>query len=103
MPSIMIIDGINFDEDVSEQLEQLEAICNEFSIFIWFAMQSHREEDLCEDGFPIQLENHRDRFDKAIFLSPIEDKIEAVILKDGDRTDQKHKLNPATMMMVVEE
>ncbi len=100
LPSIMIIDGLNFDEDVSNALEQLEAICNEFSIFIWFAMKSHREEELCEDGFPIQLENHKNRFEKAIYLNPVEDKIEAVILKDGDRTDQKHTLDPATMMMV---
>lgn len=103
MPSIIILDGINFDNDVTDQMEQLEALSKEFSIFIWFAMQSHREEALCEDGFPIQLENHKDRFDKAIFLQPVENKIEAVILKDGNRTDQKHLLDPATMMVVQEE
>jgi len=63
-------------------------------------MKNHREEGLCENGFPIQLETYKDQFDKAIFLQPVEDKIEAIILKDGDRTDQKFRLNPSTMMIV---
>ncbi len=100
LPSIMIIDGLNFDTDISDTLAALEDLNKEFSIFTWFSMKSHREEDLCADGFPIQLETHKDRFDKAIFLQPVEDKIEAVILKDGDRTDRRYKLDPATMMTI---
>lgn len=103
LPSILVIDGLNFDDDLTLYMEQLEALCAEFSIFIWFAMKSHREEELCDDGYPIQLEKHRERFSKAIFLNPVEDKIDAVILKDGDRTNQKHRLEPATMMMVQED
>lgn len=98
MPSIIIIDGLNFDNDVSEILEELEKLNREFSVFIWFSMKSHREEELCKDGFPIQLEAHKGKFDKAVFLKPVDDKIEAVILKDGDRTDQSVMLDPATMM-----
>ncbi|MCP3874417.1 MAG: hypothetical protein GY699_14840 [Desulfobacteraceae bacterium] len=100
LPSILIIDGLNFDKDISDKLDALEDLNREFSIFTWFSMKIHREEELCADGFPIQLETYKDRFDKAVFLNPIEDKIEAIILKDGDRTDQKHKLDPATMMIV---
>ncbi|MFH2058062.1 MAG: hypothetical protein ABIJ59_04085 [Pseudomonadota bacterium] len=99
-PSVMIIDGINFDTDVSATLDELESINKEFSIFIWFSMKNHREEDLCADGFPIQLEKHKDRFEKAVYLNPVEDKIEAIILKDGDRTDQRYMLDPATMMTI---
>ncbi len=102
LPSIMIIDGLNFDKDVSGILEELEALNREFSIFIWFSMKSHREEQLSPDGYPVQLDTHKEKFDKAIFLQPVEDKIEAVILKDGDRTDQRYKLDPATMMIVDE-
>lgn len=99
LPSILIIDGLNFDQNNEQILDELESIHREYAVFIWFSMQSHREEDLCEDGYPIQLETHKDRFDKAIFLQPVEDKIEALILKDGDRTDQKSRLDPATMMV----
>lgn len=100
LPSIMVIDGLDFDQDNSKILGSLEAISKEFSIFVWFSMQSHREQELCEDGYPIQLENHKDLFDKAIFLQPIEDKIQAVVLKDGDRTNSKNMLNPASMMPI---
>ena len=100
LPSIMIIDGLNFDTDISNTIDQLENLNREFSIFTWFSMKSHREEELCEDGFPVQLETYKDRFDKAIFLQPVEDKIEVVILKDSDRTDQKYQLDPATMTIV---
>lgn len=100
MPTIMIIDGLNFDRDNTQILDELAEINHEFSIFIWFSMQSHREEELCEDGYPVQLETHKERFDKAIFLQPVENKIEALVLKDGDRTDIKFLLDPATMMVV---
>lgn len=102
LPSILIIDGLNFDKDVSDIFEGLENLYQEFSIFTWFAMKSHRDEKLSQDGFPLQLEIYKDRFDKAIFLQPVKDKIEAVILKDGNRTDQKYKLDPSTMMIIDE-
>ena len=100
LPSIMIIDGLNFDKDVSNILEELENLNREFSIFVWFSMKNHREEKLCDSGFPIQLETYKDKFGKAVLLHPVEDKIEAVVLKDGDRTDQRIKLDPSTMMIV---
>jgi len=102
LPSIMIIDGLNFDKDVSGILEELENLNSEFSIFIWFSMKTHREEKLSQDGYPIQLDAHKEKFDKAIFLQPVEDKIEALILKDGNKTDQRYRLDPATMMIVEE-
>jgi hypothetical protein len=100
LPSIMIIDGLNFDKDISTVLDELEKLNQEFSIFTWFSMKSHREEGLCEDGFPIQLETYKNRFEKAVFLQPVEDKIEAVILKDSSRTHQRNRLDPATMTLV---
>ena len=102
LPSTMVIDGLNFDKDVSGILEELENLNNEFSIFTWFSMKTHREEKLSQDGYPIQLDAHKEKFEKAIFLQPVENKIEAVILKDGDKTDQRYRLDPATMMIVEE-
>ncbi|MCP4673659.1 MAG: hypothetical protein GY857_20420, partial [Desulfobacula sp.] len=98
LPSIIIIDGLNFDKDVTGVFEGLESLNKEFGIFTWLSMKSHRDEALCEDGFPIQLETYKEKFDKAVFLMPVKNKIEAVILKDGDRTDVKCKLDPSTMM-----
>lgn len=99
LPSIIIMDGLNFDKDVSAILEKLDHLSREFSVFIWFSIKSHREEKLCDDGYPIQLETYKDLFDKAVFLNPVDDKIEAIILKDGDRTDQIFRLDSSTMMV----
>ena len=61
-------------------------------------MKIHREEPLNLNGYPVQLENHDVLFDWALFLVPEENKIQATVLKDGDRTDQKFLLDPATLM-----
>ncbi|HKK99966.1 MAG TPA: hypothetical protein VJ943_06920 [Desulfotignum sp.] len=99
MPAIMIIDGLNFDDDVTEILEELKALNQEFAISIWFAMRSHRDEALGRDGFPVQLETRQALFDKAVFLQPENNKIQAIVLKDGKNTNQKFLLEPATMML----
>jgi hypothetical protein len=97
-PSILIIDGLNFDNDLSSLLDEFENISNNFNISIWFSMKTHREESLCSDGFPKQLDNIQNRFDKALFLNPKNNKIEASVLKDGEDKDRKYILDPSTMM-----
>ncbi len=99
LPGMMVVDGLNFDQDQAEILKELKKLADEFSMTIWFSMRSHRDESLCDDGYPKQLENVKDSFEKALFLNPVEDKIEAVIIKDGDRANQKFVLEPATMTL----
>lgn len=98
LPTLMIIDGLNFDTDLSDILSQLKQLQQDFGICIWFSMQSHREEPLNENGYPVQLENYDTLFNKAVFLVAEENKLQAVVLKDGDRTDLKFLLDPATLM-----
>jgi hypothetical protein len=102
MPALMVIDGLNFDEDLTEILEKLQALNKEFSISIWFAIQTHRDEAPSENGYPVQLEARKEMFDKALFLKPVDNRIQAVVLKDGNRTDQTFLLDPATMMLAEE-
>ncbi len=103
IPAMMVIDGLNFDEDITQILENLQALNQEFSTAFWFAMQTHRDEAPAEGGYPVQLETRKEIFDKALFLKPVNNKIQAVVLKDGNRTDQAFMLDPATMMLVEEE
>ena len=98
LPTLMIIDGLDFDTDLSKVLSDLKQLNQDFGISIWFSMQSHREEPLNQNGYPVQLENYNALFDKAVFLNSEEDKIQAIVLKDGDRTDQKFLLDPATLL-----
>nr|WP_319394070.1 hypothetical protein [uncultured Desulfobacter sp.] len=98
LPTLMIIDGLDFDSDQSDLLATIKQLNEEFGISIWFSMQSHREEPLNENGYPVQLEKYDTLFDKAVFLVAEENKTQAIVLKDGDRTDQKFLLDPATLM-----
>ncbi len=102
IPGMLVIDGLNFDKVIDEQLaknlEKLKKISSDFSISMWFSMRTHRDEPLSSDGYPKQFEMVQDIFDKAVFLRPKENMIEAIVLKDGDKADQKYLLDPATMM-----
>ncbi len=100
MPAMIVVDGIDFDSDCTSILDDLAQLASNFSLTIWFSMQSHREEMLTPEGFPIQLDKVKERFSKALFLQPREDKIEAVILKDGDQTNEQYLIEPATMTLV---
>ncbi len=98
LPTLMIIDGLDFDTDLSGMLSDLKQLQEDFGLCTWFSMKSHREEPLKRNGYPVQLENYDMLFEWAVFLVPEENKIQATVLKDGDRTDQKFLLDPATLM-----
>lgn len=99
MPAMIVVDGLDFDRDCTVVLNKLSEIASEFSLSLWFSMKSHREEALTAQGFPVQFDNVKERFDKALYLQPKEDKIELVVLKDGAKVNEKHLIDPATMML----
>ncbi|MBF0200461.1 MAG: hypothetical protein HQK66_03940 [Desulfamplus sp.] len=101
MPAMIIVDGIDFDSDCTAVLDDLSMLASDFSLAIWFSIQSHREEEFTPEGLPIQLDKVKERFAKAVFLQPREDKIQVVTLKDGDRAGEIHIIEPATMMMTL--
>ena len=100
LPTLMIIDGLDFDTDLSGMLSDLKQLQQDFGLCTWFSMKTHREDPLNRNGYPVQLENYDGLFDRAVFLVPEENKIQAIVLKDGDRTDRKFLLDPATLMPV---
>ncbi|MBU0511251.1 MAG: hypothetical protein KJ638_06055, partial [Chloroflexi bacterium] len=63
-----MIDGLDFDKDITSILEELKDLNQEFGVFIWFSMKSHRDQAWSDDGFPVQLASVKNLFDKAIFL-----------------------------------
>jgi hypothetical protein len=98
LPAMMVIDGIDFNKDNTALLDEIKTLSDDFSLSVWFSIQSHREEEVTADGFPPQLDKVREWFDKALFLNPQEDKIKIVVLKDGESENNTFLLNPATMM-----
>lgn len=99
IPEMIIVDGVDFDSDCTAVLDQLQKLALDFSLSVWFSIQSHRDEKLTEEGFPVQLDKVKERFAKALFLQPKEDKVEVIILKDGAKVNERHLIDPATMML----
>lgn len=99
MPAMIVVDGLDFDRDCAVVLDRLSELAGEFSLAIWFSMKSHREQAFTDKGFPVQLDKVNGRFEKAVYLQPKEDKIEVVILKDGVKVNERHLIEPATMML----
>ncbi|MDY0220984.1 MAG: hypothetical protein RBR67_07590 [Desulfobacterium sp.] len=102
IPSMVIVDDLDFDTDLTDFMDDLKKISEDFETSFWFSMRSHREEPLSAEGYPKQLERLKDRFDKALFLQPRNEQIEAVVLKDGDRVKQRYALDPSTLMPLPE-
>ncbi|MCF8045657.1 MAG: hypothetical protein K9J83_07330 [Desulfarculaceae bacterium] len=100
LPALIVMDGLDFDRDLNETLTELEKISERFGLPVWYSMQTHREQDFAQSGYPVQLEKVKGRFDKAVFLHPKNDKIESVVLTDESRPNEYYLLDPATMMIV---
>ncbi len=84
MPGVIILDGVDFNQDVTTLLQELNALYNEFSIPTWFSIQCHRDEDLDPATLPVQLSSYENFFEKALMLWPVENKIKVIPLKGGN-------------------
>lgn len=100
LPTLIVMDGLDFDRDLNETLTALEEISERFELPVWYSMQTHREQDFAPSGYPVQFENVKDRFDTGVFLHPKNDKIESVVLTDESTPNEYYLLDPATMMIV---
>ncbi len=103
MPGIIILDGLDFNQDVTTLLSELKTLHNEFSIPTWFSMQCHRDGTLDPEKIPVPLDTYNDFFDNAFLLWPIDSKIEVISLKKGNDNGQNILLDPANLMVLDQE
>ncbi len=103
MPGIIILDGLDFEQDVTAQLSELNALYDEFSIPTWFSIQCHRDGTLDPEKTPVQLENYNDFFDNAFLLWPVDSKIEVISLKGENSNDHSLLLDPANLIALDQE
>lgn len=100
-PDMLIIDGIPFDESLREPLTDLKAFARRHSLQVWFTVTTHRHEEPCEDGLPVQMNNISDLFEAIIQLQPEGDKIHINALKGifADKAPKMQVLDPSTMLI----
>lgn len=103
VPSMIIIDGLPFDDNVRSELKALKELADDQQLPIWFTITTHRHEDPATDGLPVQLSPVQDLFSAAISLQPIKDTIFIKAIKGSANPEATLTLDPATMLIQARE
>jgi hypothetical protein len=100
-PSMILIDGLPFDDCVRDTLLDLKTLARKTAIHIWFAVRTHRHEQPGLNGLPIQLEQVRDLFEVAIQLVPTGKRVLIKAILGGRPAANQADLilDPSTMLI----
>lgn len=100
-PHTLIVDGMPFDGDIRNQIEELKELSATTGVRCWFTVRTHRHEAPAPDGIPPQLASLQDLFDVAVQLLPDGKDIHIRILKGLERSAQETaaRFDPATMLI----
>ena len=101
LPQMILIDGLPFDETVTEALGDLKTLAKNNGLHVWFAVQTHRHEQPGPDGVPAPLQGVADLFEVAIQLQPEGKEIHVKVLKGKTLPPDQRPLllDPATMLI----
>lgn len=80
-PDIVIIDGLPFDGQDLDILEELKGLSASGGFPVWITVLTHRHDEKDADGLPVKLSNAVDCFDAVIQLQPENDKIHVRAIK----------------------
>ncbi|NNF99980.1 MAG: cytoplasmic protein [Desulfobacteraceae bacterium] len=100
VPTMMIIDGLPFDDSAVSQLRELTGLAQKHNIHIWLTVTTHRHEAPGPDGLPVQMTGVSDFFEFIVQLRPEGDQIHIDALKGGPSKDAHTLLlDPSTMLV----
>jgi len=80
-PAVILIDGLPFDGNVRDTLEDLKSLSRRNGFRIWYTVVTHRHEEPADDGLPVQISGVSDLFDVVILLRPEGDEIHVEPIK----------------------
>jgi hypothetical protein len=100
-PSMILIDGLPFDETATKQLKAIKKLAQTLPCHLWFTVRTHRHDAMGADGIPVQLSNIADLFEVIIQLQPVEKEIRVIVTKgpQADSDSTPLLLDPATMLI----
>ncbi len=102
-PSVVIVDGLDFEKAELEDLRHFRAFAEHQSIEMWFSATLHRERmDFDDRGIPAPVNRFYDLFSVIIMLVPQTDHVDLKLLKDREATDLEKlrlKLDPKTFLI----
>ena len=101
MPQMILIDGLPFDETIRESLLPLKDLARRLSVHVWFAVRTHRHEQLSQEGTPVPLRAVDDLFEMAVELHPEGEEIHVKAIKgrEDELGSPELLLDPSTMLI----
>ncbi|MEI7670930.1 MAG: cytoplasmic protein [Syntrophales bacterium] len=99
--TMMIIDGLDFDESRRSDLNDLKALAVKNGIHIWFTVRTHRHEASGVDGLPVSFSAVAGLFDLVLELQPERADVHIKMLRGSGSTPVGSPLllDPSTMLI----
>jgi KaiC/GvpD/RAD55 family RecA-like ATPase len=99
-PSIVIIDGLNFEESKISDIQDLKKMAERRGLQTWFTVQTHRHEESSVDGLPSFFSPFSHLFDIMLELRPEHADVHIKVLRSGGAAvGESALLDPTTMLI----
>ena len=101
VPQMILIDGLPFESSIRQSLLLLKDLAKRQAVHVWFAVRTHRHEQISQEGIPAALQPVADLFDVAVQLQPEGKEIHVKALKGGQTPSDTPELllDPSTMLI----
>jgi hypothetical protein len=80
-PDLLVLDGLEFDQDSRSILTQLKEMAGRLRFHAWFTITTHRDEPMADNGSPLRLERVNDLFEIILQLKSGEGPVKIRMLK----------------------
>jgi hypothetical protein len=98
-PSIIIMDGLAFEESRKADIYGLKDLVQKNGMQMWFTVQTHREEEQDRNLFPVSFAPFAELFDVVLELRPEHADVYITPLRGGKSRGESLLLDPTTMLM----
>lgn len=98
-PSIIIMDGLTFEESRKADIYGLKDLVQKNGMRMWFTVQTHREEENDGNLFPVSFAPFAGLFDAVLELRPEHADVYITTLHGGKSRGESLLLDPTTMLI----
>ncbi|MBI9076042.1 MAG: cytoplasmic protein [Desulfatibacillum sp.] len=100
-PQVVLVDGLSFDQEVRELLNEMKIVARENNLRVWFAVRTHRDDVTDEQPVPDNFADVADLFDAALQLTPEGSQVLVKPIKTPEELEEKPSLylDPSSLLI----
>ncbi|MHB8090341.1 MAG: cytoplasmic protein [Syntrophales bacterium] len=98
-PSIMIIDGLNFEDSRISDIKELKKLAEKRGMQAWFTVQTHRHEEPVADSLPSSFAPFAELFEIIMELRHEHADVHIKVLRGSGAVSESALLDPTTMLI----